>query len=113
MAIKTAISTDKTADRKDRPKPTMRGNVHYAEVPGHGATDISYTPDQTVRKHELAATSEAKSQGAIVAGKVSDECVDSEPGLANAKRRFAAITKRRKETEAVFAANRKKSSIVK
>ena len=45
MAIKTAVSTDKTADRKDRPKPTMRENVSYNEVPAHGVTN----PDREMK----------------------------------------------------------------
>jgi hypothetical protein len=100
---KAATEADKNADRPDRPKPTMCERVCYEPVEAHGATDIGYTEDQTTRSHCEAKDREAKSQGAIVPG---------EDGADNAKRRFAAIHQRRKETEQVFAANRKGSSIV-
>jgi hypothetical protein len=72
-------------------------------VEAHGVTNPDYTKDQTHRCHEEAKDPAAKAQGAIVSG---------EDGADNAKRRFAAIRQRRKETEQVFAANRKSSSIV-
>jgi hypothetical protein len=77
--------------------------VQFKPVEAHGVTNPAFTKDQKTRSHELAADSEAKAQGAIVPG---------ENGMTNAKRRFQAIHKRRKETEAVFAANRKATSIV-
>jgi hypothetical protein len=83
------------------------GTLHqcpYICAEAQGVTNPDFTKDQKTRSHELAADSEAKAQDAIVPG---------ENGMTNAKRRFQAIHKRRKETEAVFAANRKKSSIVK
>ena len=103
MAIKTAISADKTADRKDRPTPTMRENVRYNTVEAHGVVSPEYTKDQTVRSHEEAKDPEAKAQGAIAWG---------ENGLDNAKRRFQSINKRRQETAAAFEKNRKKSSSI-
>jgi hypothetical protein len=102
-------STKKVVDKDasaDRPMPTHREPVNVNVVEAHGVTNPDHTKDQTTRSHELAADSEAKSQGAVVAGKVGDGCVDSEPGFANAKRRAQAIAKRRKETEAAFDALR-------
>jgi hypothetical protein len=100
-------STKKVVDKDasaDRPMPTHREPVNVVEA--HGVTNPDHTKDQTTRSHELAADSEAKPQGAVLAGKVGDGCVDSEPGFANAKRRAQAIAKRRKETEAAFDALR-------
>jgi hypothetical protein len=101
---KAATEVDHNADRKDRPKPTMRERVCYEPVEARGATDIGYTEDQTTRSHSEMKDPAAKSHGAIVPG---------EDGMDNAKRRFQAIHQRRKETEKVFDANRKKSSSLK
>jgi hypothetical protein len=77
--------------------------VSYAVVPAHGVESPDFTRDQTIRSHEQAKDPEAIAQGAFVPG---------EDGVDNAERRFAAIHNRRQETVDVFAANRKKSSIV-
>jgi hypothetical protein len=102
-STKTAVDFDKSAERPTREKPTHREPVQVNVVPAHGVTNPDLTPDQTTRSHSEAKDPAAKAQGAIVPG---------EDGLDNAKRRSAAIIKRRKETEAVFAANRKATSIV-
>jgi hypothetical protein len=112
MSLKKAVDKDASADRPSRPTPSHREPVQYNCVEADGAKNVEYTKPQYQRSHELATTSEAKSHGAIVAGKVSGESVKSEPGLDNAKRRFQSIHKRRQETAAVFEANRKKSSTI-
>jgi hypothetical protein len=109
---KAATELNRAADRPGRVNPSNREQVHYNVTEGRGEANPGSTIDQTTRRHELAADSEAKSQGAIVAGKIGAGCVDSEVGFANAERRAKAIAKRRKETEAVFAANRKMSSTI-
>jgi hypothetical protein len=101
---KAATELNRAADRPERVNPSNREQVNVVEA--HGVTSPDFTKDQTTRSHELAADNEAKSHGAIVAGKIGDGCVDSEPGFANAKRRFAAIHQRRKETEKAFDALR-------
>jgi hypothetical protein len=103
MSTKTAVSTDKSADRTDRPAPSHRTPTPYEVVSAHGVTDLDYTKDQTNRCHEEATDPAAKAQGAITPG---------EDGMDNAKRRFQSIHKRRQETAAVFEANRKKSSTI-
>jgi hypothetical protein len=47
-------------DFTGRPTPSNREKVNYAVIPGHGATDIDYTRDQTHRCHEEAKDPEAK-----------------------------------------------------
>jgi hypothetical protein len=94
---------DKSADRPDRQTPTGRVSTPYEVVKAHGVESPDFTEDQTTRSHSEAKDPEAIAQGAFVPG---------EDGVDGAKRRFAAIHKRRQETAATFAANRKKSSIV-
>ncbi len=94
---KSAVDFDQAAERPSRPTPTGRVSTPYQCMEAHGATDITYTPDQTTRRHEEAKDPAAKAQGAIVPG---------ENGMANGKRRFAAIHKRRQETAAAFDALR-------
>jgi hypothetical protein len=36
MSTKSAVTTDQSADRKDKPKPSMLENVQYVTVPAHG-----------------------------------------------------------------------------
>jgi hypothetical protein len=103
IKAKSAVDFDQAAERPSRPTPTGRVSTPYQCVEAHGATDITYTPDQTTRRHEEAKDPAAKSQGAITPG---------EDGMDNAKRRFQAIHKRRQETAAPFDRNRKKSSSV-
>jgi hypothetical protein len=116
MSIKRAVDKDDNADRPTRPTPSHREAVQYQTVEAHGVTNPDYTKPQFDRKHELAAAldggSEAKSQGAIVAGKVGDGCVEAANPAVDSKARFKSIHKRRQETAAVFEANRKKSSTI-
>ena len=103
MAIKNTVKQDASAERPSRPFPTHREPSAVNCVEAHGVTNPGTTIDQTTRRHEEAKDPTAKAQGAIVPG---------EDGMANGKRRFQAIHQRRKQTEAVFAANRKKSSTI-
>ena len=47
-----------------------------------------------------------------IRGKISSESVESEPGLANAKRREAPVLEEPKETSTIFEKHRKKSSSI-
>jgi hypothetical protein len=55
MSTKSAVTTDQSADRKDRPKASMLENVQYVTVPAHGVDQPNYTIGQTNRSQELAA----------------------------------------------------------
>ena len=101
--LKAAVDFDKAAERPDRPKVTNRISTPYEIVEAHGVVNPGTTVPQFKRSHEQANDPEAISQGAILPG---------EDGVDNAKRRFLAIHKRRKETEAAFDENRKKSSSI-
>jgi hypothetical protein len=94
---KAATELNQAADRPERPNPSNREEIKYIAVPAHGVESPDFTPDQTTRSHSEAKDSAAKSQGAIAC---------DEPGMDNAKRRFAAIHQRRKETEKAFDALR-------
>ena len=94
---KAATELNRAADRPERPNPSNREQVHYNVVPGHGATDITYTPEQTTRSHEEAKDPEAIRQGAFVPG---------EDGVDGAERRAAHVLAKRKETEKAFDALR-------
>jgi hypothetical protein len=109
---KSATDFDQASERPSRPKPTNRISTPYNLVEADGVKSPGTTKSQFQRSHELAATSEAKSQGAIVAGKIGDGCVDSEPGFANAARRTASVMANRRATEKLFDSHRKKSSSI-
>jgi hypothetical protein len=96
--IKKAVDKDASADRPSRPTPTHRDGVAYNCVEARGETSPETTKPQFERKHEFAVDKDATKAGAIVPG---------ETGLANAKRRAAHVTAKRKETEAVFDSHRK------
>jgi hypothetical protein len=106
MSIKKAVDQDVSADRPNRPTPSHRDPVEYNCVEAHGVTNPDTTKPQYHRVHELAASKEAKSQGAIVTGKVGDGCVKAADPTADAEARFQSIHKRRKETEKAFDALR-------
>jgi hypothetical protein len=112
MSTKTAVDFDQAAERPSRPTPSHRTPTPYEVVEADGVKNAEYTKPQFKRSHELAADSEAKAQGAIVHGKISGDCIESEPGFENAKRRFAAIHKNRLATAQMFDSLRKKSSSV-
>jgi hypothetical protein len=103
---KAATELNQAAERPVRPNPSNREQVHYNVVEAHGVTSPDYTKPQFERKHELAADSEAKAQGAIVAGKKGDGCVEAADPAVDSKARFKAIHKRRAETAATFEALR-------
>lgn len=99
---KAATELNRAAERPGRPNPSNREDVHYNVVEAHGVENPDHTKDQTNRKHELAADSEAKAQGAIVPG---------EDGMSDSLRRAKAISKRKLETAANFQSLRKAHSI--
>jgi hypothetical protein len=115
MSTKRAVDFDSAAERSERPKPTNRVPTPYERQEAHGVgdSDLSFTPDQTTRKHETAATKDSIAAGATKPGDIGDDrSVFYETGAESAERRAAHVLAKRKETADLFAANRKASSIV-
>jgi hypothetical protein len=107
------MKTEQAAkERPERPVPSSRENVGHIIVEAHGATDISHTPDQTVRKHELADTEIAKGdvKRNIKKSGVAERHVTQEDGLVTAKRREQSVLQNRTESAKCFDSKRKSVS---
>ena len=73
MSTKSAVTTDQSADRKDKPKPSMLENVQYVTVPAHGVDGPTIRSVKQIALTKPRTRTEGGAAGATKPGTISDD----------------------------------------